>query len=234
MRTKGRNGLAAVSAAALAAVSLLSACSSSGLSTATGGSSGSGVSSFFDKLGFSRPKTSTATEGTPNPDAQQQDFDCPSVEVRTGAATLTIATKNTADASAADLRYQGSIVRTARECPLRAGVVNLKVGVEGRIVLGPAGGPGQIEVPLRMAVVQEGTEPKTITTKLFRIPVTIEPGQERVTFTEITEDLSFPMPKPAGLIDEYIVYVGFDPQAAPEPKAKKPPAKRRAAARPKG
>jgi len=215
MTMRGRNRFAASLAATLSAGVLLAGCASGG------GSSGS--SSFFDKLGFgSSPKTGpTTTQTSSNPD-QQDDFDCPPIEVRQGASTLTVGAKAGADATAADLRYQGSIVRTARECPLRAGIVNLKVGIEGRIVLGPVGGPGQLDVPLRMAVVHEGPEPKTIATKLYRVPVTIPPGAGNVTFTQIVDDLTFPMPKPAGLIDEYVIYVGFDNAVPAEPKVRKP------------
>ena len=46
----------------------------------------------------------------------------------------------------------------------------------------------------------------------------------------IEEDLTFPMPRTAGLIDEYVVYIGFDPQGFREPPKKRPeraPPKRR-------
>jgi len=68
---------------------------------------------------------------------------------------------------------------------------------------------GQFDVPLRYAVVREGIEPKTIVTKFRRIPTVMPPGAGNVAFTDIEEDLSFPMPA----VDElqaYIVYVGFD------------------------
>jgi hypothetical protein len=206
---------------------LASGCSSS--SNVLGSSSGSSSSSsFFDKLGFgSSPKTSGATDGAANPDKEQQDFDCPSIEVRQGASTLTIASAKGGDASAADLRYQGSIVRTARECPLRNGIVNLKVGIEGRIILGPTGSPGQIEVPMRLAIVHEGPDPKTILTRLYRIPVTIPPNEGNITFTHVADDVAFPMPKPAGLIDEYVVYVGFDQYALNEPKKPAPKSRKK-------
>jgi len=46
-------------------------------------------------------------------------------------------------------------------------------------------------IPLRYAVVKEGVEPKTIVTKLHRIPVTIPPGQGNVAFSHIEDDLTF-------------------------------------------
>jgi hypothetical protein len=161
--------------------------------------------------------------------APATEVECPGVEVRPGASTLSIAGqgKGTEGGAALDLRYQGSIVRTARECQVRAGNMTMKIGVEGRLVLGPAGGPGQLDIPLRLAVVHEGTAPKTIITKFVRIPVTVPPDEGRVSFSHIAEDMTFPMPARAVDIDAYVVYVGFDPAGAAEPKAKKPAAKKK-------
>ena len=90
--------------------------------------------------------------------------------MRTGAATLMIGSKPGAgEPSALDLRYQGTIVRTARECRVSAGIMTMKVGIEGRVITGPAGGPGTVDVPLRIAVVQEGINPKTIVSKFVHI-----------------------------------------------------------------
>ena len=95
------------------------------------------------------------------------DIECPDVEVRTGAATLMIGSKpGRGEPAALDVRYQGSIIRTARECHVNAGIMTMKVGVEGRIITGPAGGPGTVDVPLRIAVVQEGMNPKTIAVEI--------------------------------------------------------------------
>lgn len=120
-----------------------------------------------------------------------------------------------------NLRYQVGIGQTARECKLNGQTLTMRVGVQGRVILGPAGGPGPIEVPMRLAVVHEGPDPKTVVTKLNRVPVTIPSGDGNVPFTMIEEDLTFPMPR-AGVIDEYIVYVGFDPLGAREPVKRRP------------
>jgi hypothetical protein len=108
----------------------------------------------------------------------------------------------------------------------------MRVGVQGRIIVGPAGGAGQIDVPLRIAIVYAPiTAPKTVLTKLIHIPVTIGPNDENVDFTHIEEGLSFPLPGP-GSSDPYLVYIGFDPLAAAaqqqqQQQAKKPaPAKK--------
>ncbi len=167
------------------------------------------------------------------------DVDCPDVSVRTGAATLIIGSKPGESAPAAlDVRYQGSIIRTARECHVNAGIMTMKVGIEGRIITGPAGGPGTVDVPLRIAVVHEGVNPKTVVSKFGSEPVVVGNAVDRVTFTHIDPDVAFPLPQPIGDIDQYVVYVGFDPISAepekkPPPPKRKPAHKRRPAAKPK-
>lgn len=186
-------------------------------------------SSLFSGSSLDLMRTSSkATGGTADAtDAPETDVECPGVTVRTGAATLMIGSKpGGGEPSALDLRYQGTIIRTARECHVNAGVMSMKVGIEGRVITGPAGGPGTIDVPLRIAVVREGVTPKTIMSKLVRIPVTVTSAVDRVLFTHVEPAISFPMPQPAGEIDAYVVYTGFDSAAAP-------PARKTPAARPK-
>jgi len=121
---------------------------------------------------------------------------------------MNIAAKTT-DATAGDLRYELSFGQTARKCAVHGATMIIKVGVQGRVILGPMGGPGKVEVPLRYAVVREGPQPKTVVTKFKRISVTVAPGQTHVQFVDIEEGLSFPMPSRSEL-DAYVVYVGFD------------------------
>jgi hypothetical protein len=185
--------------------------------------------------------SSKASNDTPSAAAgpSDDDIDCPEVQVRTGAATLMIGSKpGDSEPAALDVRYQGSIIRTARECHVNAGVMTLKVGIEGRIITGPAGGPGTVDVPLRIAVVEEGVSPKAVVSKFGRETVTVNNSVDRVNFTHIEPDISFPLPQPLGLIERYVVYVGFDPigaQPAKKPPAKrKPVAKKKPAAKPQG
>jgi hypothetical protein len=124
------------------------------------------------------------------------------------------------------LRYQGTITRTARECTVRDKMVNIRIGLQGRIIVGPAGGPGQVTVPIRYALLKEGIEPRPIYTKLYQLPVTVPPGQPNVVFTHVEEDMTVPMPSLAEF-DDYVIYVGYDPQGAinEQQQKKKPPAR---------
>jgi hypothetical protein len=178
--------------------------------------------SALDLFSTSSKATSGDAGVTADPNTE---VECPGIQVRSGAATMMIGNKpGEGEPSALDLRYQVTIIRTARECQVTAGVMTMKVGIEGRVITGPAGGPGTVDVPLRLAVVQEGINPKTILSKFVREQVTIANAVDRVTFTHIDPEISFPMPQPAANIDAYVVYVGFDPLGAQQDK-RKPAAK---------
>src|SRR5947209_17896574 len=162
--------------------------------------------SITDKLGnwlFGKSSTPSDSNDSANTAAE---VDCPGVTVRQGASTLSI-TQPGADPGPMTTRYQVSIAQTARECAPLGGVMTMKVGVEGRVLLGPAGGPGQIDVPLRMAVVQEGPNPKSIVSKFYKLAVAIPPGQTSMPFVHVEQDLTFPTPRAADF-DNYVVYVG--------------------------
>ena len=108
------------------------------------------------------------------------------------------------------LRYQGSFAQTARSCSRSGPTMTIKLGVQGRIILGPGGGPGQVDVPVRFALVEEGVQPKTIWTKFYRVPVVIGEGQPSISFTHIEDDLTVPMPG-KDTLEAYVLYIGFDP-----------------------
>src|SRR5580698_9706987 len=163
MRSSDRLTIAALLALALSGCSgssLISPPSSSATSTAPPPPSSS--SSTLDKIsGFFSRSTATSQQSVAG---AAQEIDCPLINIRSGASTLTIgATSSSAgDANSTNngamaVRYQGTFVRAARECALVGGNVVMKIGVEGRIIIGPSGGPGQVDVPLRIAVVEETT-----------------------------------------------------------------------------
>jgi hypothetical protein len=214
--TAGRLG------AALGLVMLLAGCSSydslfgSKPSAATSSSSSS-FSDRFNNILLGTPATTTAEGGgTPPP----PELDCPTVEIRQGASTYAQSAQDSGS-NALALRFQANFVKTARECALRGGNVTMKVGIQGRVIVGPAGSPGPLTLPIRLAVVKEGLEPKTIWTKFYSVPVTLPPGQPNILFTQVEEDLTVPMP-PSKEFDQYVIYVGFDPEGAALEQKRKP------------
>lgn len=171
------------------------------LSTATAQSFGDKVNSWL--FGTPAQQQPQAVPG------EAAEPDCPGVEVRQGASTLAVNTPG-AEASPMNTRYQVTIGQIARECAALGGVMTMKVGVQGRVLLGPAGGPGQVDVPLRLAVVEEGPDPRAVLSKFARLTVSVPPGQTAVPFMHVEQDMTFPMPR-GNALEAYVVYVGFDP-----------------------
>ncbi|MCW5682030.1 MAG: hypothetical protein KF794_02055 [Xanthobacteraceae bacterium] len=155
----------------------------------------------------------------PSPNQVAAEENCPGAAIRQGASAWV----SNAGTGPNDIRYQASIGTVARECALLGDTMTIKVGVEGRLLVGPKGGPGVVTIPLRIALVVEGPQPRPISSKFYAVQVNVQPGASQTTFTQIEDDLTFPLP-PDRNLEKYIIYVGFDPQGlAPQPKAKAKP-----------
>jgi len=160
------------------------------------------------------------------------DFDCPTVTIRSGASAWQLS----AGSGPTNVRYQGALGQLARECAVLGETMTMRVGVEGRVLIGPKGGPGNLTVPVRVALVAEGPQPRPIWSKFYAVPVNVPEGASQAIFSLVEDDLTFPIPADKRL-DNYMVYVGFDPQGAaaaarPGAKAKAPAAPRPAAQAP--
>lgn len=157
------------------------------------------------------------------------DVDCPQVTVRTGAATWQIPPGT----GPTNIRYQASLGQLARECAVLGDTMTVRVGIEGRVLVGPKGGPGAVSVPVRIAVIHEGPQPRTLWTKFYSIPVAMAQGTTQAAFAQVEDDVTFQLPANKGDLAAYVVYVGFDPQGATPARPKQKAAPKQAKAKPK-
>jgi hypothetical protein len=170
-------------------------------------------------------KSDQPAEGAQPPPAaseSQSELSCPPVTIRAGASTYAVAVPGKQPIGN-DLRFQATISRTSRECSINGGEITARIGIQGRVIAGPAGAPSSVQIPLRVAVVQSGVQEKTIATKAYQTTVSMtEAGSE--PFVLIAEELVYPAPSGA-VGDSYVFYIGFDPQALkpekPAPRKKK-------------
>lgn len=199
---------------------LLAGCGGGSMfgSSSGGGAQASSSPSIGDRFGQLFGSKSQAV-GEVAPPQQADEPTCPQVAIRFGASTLAVGLPGK-PASGTDLRYQASIIRTARDCTLVAGQIKARIGIQGRLIVGPAGAPPSVDVPMRIAVVKEGISPKVIFTKAVRTTVDIPTDASYADFSIVVEDVIYPVP-PGDDGDSYVFYIGFDPEGLkPEPRAK--------------
>ena len=84
------------------------------------------------------PAKTTAPAAPGQPAEAEADIDCPPVTVRAGASTYAVAAPGK-QAVGNDVRYQASITKMARECARNGGEITARIGIQGRVVAGPAG-----------------------------------------------------------------------------------------------
>ncbi|NEU12238.1 hypothetical protein G3T14_08840 [Methylobacterium sp. BTF04] len=120
------------------------------------------------------------------PPSQPADLEppyCPTVAVPEGGASIQTG-------AGTSLRYQIALGRLARECVrLQDGTISVKVGVEGHVLLGPAGTPGRFEAPVTITLKYGG---KVLTTRTRRIPTMVPAGQAQGLFSLIEDNLIVP------------------------------------------
>jgi hypothetical protein len=136
-----------------------------------------------------------------------EDVYCPPVNVAEGGAAIQMYTGGrTGDASA--LRSQIALGTLARECVGNPdGSTVVKVGVEGRALLGVGGSSGRHDVPVQIVVKRGST---VIANRVRRVAVTIPAGQTQAHFSVVEEGIVVP----AGDASRFEIEVGLGGRAA--------------------
>jgi hypothetical protein len=150
----------------------------------------------------------TALFGAPQVESRPADFShCPRIEIRDGSNVW-----RQGGEGPLELRYQATIMELARECRVDGQMMTVRVGVEGRVLTGPKGEGGRLTLPIRIAVTQGLSNP--VWTRLYQVPIDVPAGSPSVSFTQVEEQVQFQLPPEAGDLARYIIFVGFDNQAA--------------------
>ena len=182
----------------------LSACNSLGLgsssskpatSEAEGGSSGFSFSNIL--YGGSVP---------PSRPPEEEDPECPAPIYTADDSVIRVGTDS--------VRHQISIVNVARECSINQGKLMINVGVQARVLLGPAGSAGSYSTPVQI-VMKRGT--KVVASRTTRGSVTIPAGSSMGEIVVVEKDFSVPKDG-----DELMITVnlkGGEPTATPAPWA---------------
>jgi hypothetical protein len=104
---------------------------------------------------------------------------------------------------------RGEITKTARECQVEPGRVTVKYGFSGRVLLGPKGQPGNVTLPVTVAV-NDGKRTR-ITTDSVKLDVNI--GLDKpISYFSTVRTVTFPIAE-GTRPGEYQLLVGFDSKA---------------------
>jgi hypothetical protein len=172
---------------------LLSACT-------MGGMFGGGPSANTQQL---QNATATPAEiAAASPALPAIATECPPIKVRPGAEALYFYGRGKVG-DPKDLQYQAVIDKQSRNCVVSNGLITVKMGVVGRLMLGPSGGQKSVDLPLRFAV-ERGDSP--LFSELYQIPVAVTPPAQASDFVKVVENVQIPYV--AG--DEITIWVGFD------------------------
>jgi hypothetical protein len=149
--------------------------------------------------------------GSTVPESQRPGFNiidrergCPALDVLENAAGY----RGTGSgAQASQVTYQASLTGSARECTFQGNQLSMRVGVEGRVLLGQSGRPGTFSIPVRIVVKRRS---EIVTQRVTRLSVTVPANETQAEFAYVEENLLVPLSSvdPA---DEFDIYVGLDP-----------------------
>jgi hypothetical protein len=117
---------------------------------------------------------------------QTEDVYCPTIEVTEGGSAIQ-AYSGGAVGDATRLRSQIALGELARECLGQPdGSTIVKVGVEGRALLGAGGAAGRYDVPVHIVVKRGST---IIANRSRRLSVAIPAGQTQWSFAVVEEGI---------------------------------------------
>ncbi|MCF6303634.1 MAG: hypothetical protein L3J13_10655 [Devosiaceae bacterium] len=130
---------------------------------------------------------------------------CPPIKVRRGGeAVFSYVNNRVGDAQA--LKYQAVIDGQSRNCIVSNGLITVKMGVVGRLILGPSNTQNDATLPVRFVVERNEI---AVFSQLYDIPLTVTPPDRSAEFVKVVENVAIPYLGGENII----IWVGFDPRS---------------------
>lgn len=131
--------------------------------------------------------------------------ECPPIKVRSGGEALYGYEGNKVGNPQA-LNFQAVIDKQSRNCVVSNGLITVKMGVVGRLLLGPAGEKRDFNLPLRFAVERDQ---QAVFSEKYDIPVRVTEPNQSEEFVKVVENVAIPYI--GG--EDIVIWVGFDTQS---------------------
>jgi hypothetical protein len=133
---------------------------------------------------------------------------CPQIVIRDEGAIFKSYAKGAKD-DPAQLAYQASLVQGTRQCSTDGTALNMTLVVQGRLVAGPMGGPGSVNLPIKVSVMDGETVLYSDTTN-YQASIPAGEGTAQFLYTDNKIHVT------GGAAGFVSVYVSFE-QAPPAP-----------------
>ncbi|MEP0519827.1 MAG: hypothetical protein ABJO09_07920 [Hyphomicrobiales bacterium] len=130
---------------------------------------------------------------------------CPKIELRQGTESFSVYEKGF-EGDPKNLVHQARIETTARECSISNGQLQMRIGINGRVLAGPRSQSTTFNVPVRVAVVK--FQESVLYSEIHPVSVQISNFDRTPDFVTI---VNAAVADP-GTDRDYIIYVGFDSQ----------------------
>ena len=208
-KAKARGMPKAVTLAALASLlgGGLGGCGMSSLTSGIGGGLFGGSAAKSEAPSVTNDSLLTAAKADGPETAATADIagGCPKFTVRTRDGQVTIYEAGRIGDGLA-VMHRGEITKTARECRLENNRVFIKYGFSGKVLLGPRGKTGNVQLPLTVMVTDAKRERVTQDAVKIDVPVALD---KPIGYFSAVREVSFPVPEGARA-GEFEVQVGFD------------------------
>lgn len=128
--------------------------------------------------------------------------ECPPIKIRPGSEAL-FSYGGGRVGNPQDLHFQAVIDQQSRNCVVSNGLITVKMGVVGRVLLGPKGTESTVNVPIRFAVERDGM---AVFSEKYTLAVPITPPSQTGDFVKVVENVAIPYVGGENIV----IWVGFD------------------------
>jgi hypothetical protein len=128
--------------------------------------------------------------------------ECPPIKVRPGQETIFYYGRGKVG-NPKDLNYQAVIDKQSRNCVVSNGLITVKMGMAGRLLLGPSGTQTKVDIPVRFSVERDDV---ALYSEKYQVSVAIPPPAQSAEFVKVVDNVAIPYT--GG--EKIVIWVGFD------------------------
>ena len=175
----------------------------------TGPSTGGRPESSYTPVITEESMLTAARANSDSPIEAAASNGCPLIQVEGGQRSVTIYEGNRVG-DGASIIQRAEITKTARECQATMGLVQVKYGIAGRVLLGPKGKPGTVTLPAVMQVFDKAknkvkSDPVSVTVTITR--------ENPLSYFSIVRDVTIPV-KDGTTPQDYTISLAFEKKGA--------------------